>query len=94
LARPYLGHYVGGHGLKTVGYTVELAQSAYDGIIQVFPFSCMPEVVAKNILPQVSQQAGIPVMSLAYDEQSGQAGVQTRLEAFVDLLRYRRLQHS
>lgn len=94
LARPYLGHYVGGHGLKTVGYTVELAQSSYDGVIQVFPFSCMPEVVAKNILPQVSQQAGIPVMSLAYDEQSGQAGVQTRLEAFVDLLRYRRLQHS
>jgi len=90
LARPYLGHYVGGHGIKSVGQTVNLANMAYDGIVHVFPFSCMPEVIAKNILPYISQREGIPVLSLAFDEQSGLAGIHTRLEAFVDLLRYRR----
>jgi predicted nucleotide-binding protein (sugar kinase/HSP70/actin superfamily) len=89
-AVPYLGHYVGGHGIKSIGHTAVMARSGFDGVIHVFPFTCMPEVIAKNILPGVSEQEGIPVLSLAFDEQTGAAGMVTRLEAFVDLLRYRR----
>lgn len=92
LARPYLGHYVGGHGLKSVAYAVSKAQQGFDGMIQVYPFTCMPEVIAKNILPQVSKDWDIPVLTLAFDEQSGEAGILTRLEAFTDLLKYRRRQ--
>lgn len=90
LAAPYLGHYIGGHGLKSIAYTILKRQQGYDGIIQVYPFTCMPEVIAKNILPKVSQDVDMPVLTLAYDEQTGEAGVRTRLEAFVDLLRYRK----
>lgn len=90
LAKPYLGHYVGGHGLKSIARTIQMGQQAYDGVIQAYPFTCMPEVIAKNILPQVSEDLDIPVLTLAYDEQSGEAGIMTRLEAFVDLLKYRR----
>ena len=89
-ASPFLGHYVGGHGIKSVGHTAAMGRSGFAGIIHVFPFTCMPEVIAKNILPGVSEKAGIPVLSLAFDEQTGEAGTVTRLEAFVDLLRYRR----
>jgi predicted nucleotide-binding protein (sugar kinase/HSP70/actin superfamily) len=94
LARPYLGHYVGGHGLKSIAHTVNMGQENYDGIIHMFPFTCMPEIVAKNILPKVSNDVDIPVLSLAFDEQSGEAGIVTRLEAFIDLLKYRRLKHD
>ncbi|EGO61748.1 acyl-CoA dehydratase activase-related protein [Acetonema longum] len=90
LAKPYLGHYVGGHGINGIGHTLELGRKGVDGMIHVFPFTCMPEVVVKNILPRVSQDTGLPVLSLAFDEQTGEAGVITRLEAFVDLLRRRR----
>jgi len=90
LARPYLGHYVGGHGLKSIAHTVKMSREDCDGMIHVFPFSCMPEVIARNILPKVSKDTGIPVLSLAFDEQSGEAGVVTRLEAFLDVLRQRR----
>ncbi|MDF2568746.1 MAG: hypothetical protein K0R55_350 [Sporomusa sp.] len=89
-AAPYLSHGVGGHGLKSIGATVDLAKQGFDGIIHVFPFTCMPELIAKNILHQVSGDQGIPVLSLSFDEQSGEAGVVTRLEAFIDLLNYRR----
>ncbi len=89
-AAPFLGHYVGGHGIKSIGHTAALGQTGFDGIIHVFPFTCMPEIIAKNILPAVSEKEGIPVLSLAFDEQTGEAGTITRLEAFVDLLRYRR----
>ncbi len=89
LASPYLGHYVGGHAVKSVGQTVAFGQAGFDGLIHLFPFTCMPEVIAANILPGVSEAAGIPVLSLAFDEQTGTEGMVTRLEAFVDLLRYR-----
>lgn len=90
LAKPYLGHYVGGHGLKSIAYTILKKTQGYDGVIHVFPFSCMPEVIAKNIMPKVSNDFDMPVLTLAYDEQTGEAGVVTRLEAFIDLLRFRK----
>jgi len=48
----------------------------------------MPEIVAEAILPGVSTAMGIPVLTLIIDEHSGEAGILTRLEAFVDLLAY------
>jgi predicted nucleotide-binding protein (sugar kinase/HSP70/actin superfamily) len=89
-ARPYLRQKIGGHGLNSVGETVMFAQRGFDGVIQLAPFSCIPEIVAKGILPQVSHDQGIPVMTIFLDEMMGKAGMQTRLEAFVDLLLQRR----
>lgn len=85
-AKLYLGHFVGGHGLETVGNTMVYADQGYDGVIQLLPFTCMPEIVAQSILPKISSDMGIPIMTIIVDEQSGDAGVITRLEAFVDLL--------
>jgi predicted nucleotide-binding protein (sugar kinase/HSP70/actin superfamily) len=89
-AHPYLRHTVGGHGQETVGSTVNYARDGYDGVIQLFPFTCMPEIVAKSILPDVSSHYGIPVLTLIMDEHTGEAGLLTRLEAFVDLLAWRK----
>jgi predicted nucleotide-binding protein (sugar kinase/HSP70/actin superfamily) len=86
LAKPYLPHFVGGHGQETVGAAVKFAQEGFDGIIQIFPLSCMPEIVAASVLPKVQEAYKVPIMTLIVDEHTGQAGLQTRLEAFVDLL--------
>lgn len=85
-AHPYLRHFVGGHGQETIGSTVLYAEDGVDGLVQIFPFTCMPEIVAESILPCVSSDLGIPSLTLIMDEHSGEAGIQTRLEAFVDLL--------
>ncbi|KJS47789.1 acyl-CoA dehydratase activase-related protein [Desulfosporosinus sp. BICA1-9] len=90
-AKPYLPHFVGGHGRETVGAAVKFAREGFDGIIQIFPLSCMPEIVAASILPKVQEAYKIPIMTLIVDEHTGQAGIQTRLEAFVDLLERPRL---
>ncbi|MDI6690202.1 MAG: acyl-CoA dehydratase activase-related protein [Actinomycetota bacterium] len=89
-AHPYLKHRVGGEGLPTVGHTAILAEHGFDGVIHMMPFTCMPETVAKQILPVVSREQNIPILSLVIDEQTGKAGIQTRLEAFIDLMRNRR----
>ncbi len=85
-APPYLRHFVGGHGQETLGSAVYYKNLGYDGIIQILPFTCMPEIVAQSILPEFSRDTGMPVMTIIVDEQSGEAGLLTRLEAFVDLL--------
>lgn len=89
-AAPYLNQMIGGHGQETVGQTVLYAREGLAGVVQVAPFTCMPEIVAESILPMVSRKEGIPILSLFFDEHSGEAGVQTRVEAFVDLVRQNR----
>jgi predicted nucleotide-binding protein (sugar kinase/HSP70/actin superfamily) len=89
-AKPYLRGFVGGHGLETIGYSVLYAKQNMDGIIQILPLTCMPEIVAQSILPKISKDYGVPIMTLVLDEHSGEAGLQTRLEAFVDMLRMRK----
>jgi predicted nucleotide-binding protein (sugar kinase/HSP70/actin superfamily) len=89
-ASPYLGHFVGGEGLESVGESVIYSRQGYDGVIHVAPFTCMPEIVATSLLPEVGRDLGLPNMSLFLDEHTGDAGLATRLEAFVDLLARRR----
>jgi len=89
-AKPYLDQMVGGHGINSVGETVLYGKEGYDGVIQLAPFTCIPEIVARSILPRITEDQGIPVLTINIDEQTGEQGVQTRIEAFLDLLREKR----
>ncbi|HUS04486.1 MAG TPA: CoA protein activase [Dehalococcoidia bacterium] len=88
LAKPYLDHDVGGDGWESVGEKVLYSQRGCDGVIHLAPFTCMPEIVAQNIMP--STREDIPVLAVTCDEQMAKQGMLTRLEAFVDLLGFRR----
>jgi len=90
LAMPYLAQKVGGHGQNSVGDLIRYANTGFDGVVQLAPFSCIPEIVAKSLVPKISKDYRIPVMTLFIDEYTGAAGVQTRLEAFVDMIEQRR----
>ncbi|MEQ8201630.1 MAG: CoA protein activase [Syntrophomonadaceae bacterium] len=92
--RPYLNHPVGGHGWETVGHAVHFARMKCDGIIQIGPLTCMPEIVAQSILPSVSAREGIPAMTLWFDELSATAGLVTRLEAFIDMIERQRIRKN
>ncbi len=85
-ARPYLNHHVGGDGLKSVGAALWSARQGYDGIIHIFPFGCMPEVVAQCALKNVAADYGLPLLTLSIDEHASDVGIATRLEAFVDCI--------
>lgn len=89
-AKPYLKTMIGGHARETLGYAVEYAKEGFDGVIQIYPFTCMPEIVAQSIMPTIEKDYDIPYLCLIVDELTGDAGYTTRIEAFVDLLRRRR----
>jgi predicted nucleotide-binding protein (sugar kinase/HSP70/actin superfamily) len=89
-AKPYLRTMIGGHAQETIGNTVLYANKGYDGVIQIFPLTCMPEIVAESILPAVQKDLDMPVLTLIIDEMTGEAGCLTRIEAFIDLIIKRR----
>ncbi len=60
-----------------------------DGFIHISTFACGPEAIVGELLEKRIRQANKPILKLNYEEHSGEAGVITRLEAFLDLMKYR-----
>jgi predicted nucleotide-binding protein (sugar kinase/HSP70/actin superfamily) len=62
-----------------------------DGIIHITAFGCGPDAMADKIIELEARQRGrVPFLSITIDEHTGEAGLITRLEAFADMLRFRR----
>ena len=93
-ASKYMKRAIGGECIETIGDTVYAAKNGIDGVIHIMPFSCMPEIVSQNILSKVSREEDIPVLSLVLDEQTGKAGYITRIEAFIDLVKRKKLRRG
>lgn len=91
MARPYLMRDIGGDALESVSDVAYANERGVDGIIHVSPFTCMPEIMSQNIFPSMRENCEIPILTLILDEQTGKAGYITRLEAFADLMRRRKL---
>ena len=62
-----------------------------DGIVHVVSFGCGPDSLVGELAARwVRRDSNLPFLLLTLDEHSGEAGLITRLEAFVDMLRWRR----
>ena len=93
-AKAYLPYSVGGEGQNTIGSIILASKQGMDGAIQVVPFTCMPEIVAETISKKVSEDLDFPVFTQIYDEQTGEEGLITRLEAFIDLLKAKKMERG
>lgn len=56
------------------------------GAIEVSSFACGSDAVIKEFVEKRFKKAKVPFLYLIIDEQTGEAGFQTRLEAFVDTI--------
>lgn len=60
-----------------------------DGMIHLTAFGCGPDSVIGKMMETDCEDKGIPFMTLRVDEHTGESHVQTRLEAFIDMLKLR-----
>lgn len=60
--------------------------ASVDGLLAAFAFGCGPDGVMLEQVRQIATEAHLPLLALAFDEHSGEAGFVTRLEAFLDLI--------
>jgi predicted nucleotide-binding protein (sugar kinase/HSP70/actin superfamily) len=85
----YLGHDVGGFALPSMKEAVSFVHEGVGGLIHLAPFNCSPEIVGAGVLARLARDHDVPLLSLSFDEHSGEAGLVTRLEAYADLLERR-----
>ncbi|MFO7819993.1 MAG: acyl-CoA dehydratase activase-related protein [Halanaerobacter sp.] len=64
--------------------------SEIDGIIQLTAFGCGPDSLVGEMIERKSRKReNLPFMNLNLDEHTGEAGLITRLEAFIDMLKWK-----
>ncbi|MFQ6049426.1 MAG: acyl-CoA dehydratase activase-related protein [Candidatus Paceibacterales bacterium] len=91
---PYLKSTVGGHGRDAIYEMLDYIEKGFDGVIHLLPMACMPEVTVRPILERIHRESGVPFLSLSLDEQVAEAGINTRLEAFVDVVKNYHQRHD
>ena len=84
--KKYLKYHLGADATESVVLTEELAKQGFDGIIHIKSFGCTPELNAMPILSKVSEDYSIPIIYFSFDSQDSEVGIETRLEAFYDMI--------
>ena len=85
-----LSQELGGHGIQSICNTIWYARNGYDGVIHLMPLSCMPESTVETLVDHVAEKYRMPLYRFPIDENNFEAGVNTRLETFVSMLRRRK----
>lgn len=67
---------------------LELYKDLVDGVILVTTYPCGPDSMCNEMI--IRQYKNIPILSLTIDAQDATAGIETRLESFVDILNFKR----
>ncbi len=73
-------------GKEIVEKIEEVLRYKIGGAIQVSSFACGCDAVLKEFVEKRFKESKIPFLYLILDEHTGEAGLQTRLEAFIDTL--------
>ena len=78
-------------GRRLLGAGLHFAKRAdLSGVIYLTAFSCGSDSMVEPFIQGAAQAAGRPFLSLTVDEHTAEAGLITRLEAFVDMVERRR----
>lgn len=84
--KKYLKYHLGADATESVVLSLDLAKKNYDGIVHLKSFGCTPELNAMPILEKISNDYQIPIIYFSFDSQDNEVGIDTRIEAFYDML--------
>ena len=88
--KKYIKYHLGADASGTVVKSMEASQEKFDGILHLKSFGCTPEISAMSILPKISLKYNIPIMYFSFDSEDNEVGLDTRLEAFYDMIKGKR----
>ena len=83
-------------GRKLLGTAMYLADNkGVDGVIYLSSFGCGIDSIIQDLFERKSRREGkIPFLLLTIDEHTGEAGINTRIEAFLDMIEWRKKHES
>lgn len=68
---------------------IELCRDRIDGIILITAFPCGPDSLVNDLV--IRRVKDVPVSNIIVDELQGEAGLQTRIESFMDIIKEKRI---
>lgn len=89
-ASSYLKYSLGAGGTDSVVKSKDFFENNFDGVIHMKSFGCTPEINAMPILQNISEEFNKPILYFTFDTESSDTGINTRLEAFLDMLEMRK----
>ena len=84
--KKYIKYHLGADATESVVLSKELAEKKYDGIIHLKSFGCTPEINAMTILEKISLEYEIPIIYFSFDSGRSEVSIETRIEAFYDMI--------
>lgn len=86
----YVTYDMGPTSTLTVAAAKHYMERGFDGIVHAKSSGCTPEIDCMPVLQRLSRDYHVPVLFLSYDSQTSDTGLDTRLEAFYDMLAMRK----
>ena len=88
--RDYIKYKMGADAADNIARTKYLCDHHCDGIIHIKSSFCTPEIGAMPIISKICNDYQIPVLFFSFDSNTSQVGIESRIEAFYDMLEMRR----
>lgn len=90
--KKYIKYHLGADASGSVVKSMEASILGFDGILHLKSFGCTPEISAMSILPKISDEYNIPIMYLSFDTEDNETQIDTRIEAFYDMIKRKKEQ--
>ncbi|MHA1931765.1 MAG: acyl-CoA dehydratase activase-related protein [Promethearchaeota archaeon] len=73
--------------MAAIRYYLTKGRKEIDGVIFLISFACGPDSLISELIMRDMKVVGLPFLEIIMDEHSGEAGMITRIEAFVEMAR-------
>lgn len=85
----YIKYKMGADCSDNIIRTEDLCKGGIDGIIHIKSSFCTPEIGGMGIINKICKDYDVPVLFFSFDANTSKVGIQTRLEAFKDMIEMR-----
>ena len=86
----YVKYRMGADATDNIIRAVDMCRDGFDGIIHIKSSFCTPEIGSMGIINKVCSEYNVPVLFFSFDSNTSRVGLQTRLEAFNDMIEMRK----
>lgn len=88
--RKYIKYTLGADGTESVVHALDHSKKGIDGIIHIKSFSCVPEINAMPTLSKISDEYNVPILYLSFDGENNISNIDTKIEAFKDMIKVKK----
>ena len=73
--------------MAAIRYFLTKGRKEIDGVVFLVSFACGPDSLISELIKRDMKVVGLPFLEIIMDEHSGEAGLLTRVESFVEMVR-------